>query len=71
MSNYDNIYGELSGQSGWNAHTRDEAFGQQFLETHSDQLIFGTDYLYPGQNVGIFDRFEHSRTRVCRRPLAK
>ncbi len=58
LSEYDNVYGELSGGSGWNALTRDEAFGQQFLETHSGQLIFGTDYLYPGQDVPNFGMFE-------------
>lgn len=61
---YDNVYGDLAGLTGWNALTRDEAFGQAFLERHHDQLIFGTDYLYPGQEVpqrDLFDRFDLDR----------
>lgn len=57
LSEYDNIYGELSGGSGWNALTRDWEFGQQFLEDHSDQIIYGTDYLFPGHGVPHFQLF--------------
>ena len=61
LSEYDNIYGDLSGGSGWNALTRDQEFGQTFLEEHAGQIIFGTDYLYPGHDVPnfqLFDQFE-------------
>jgi uncharacterized protein len=57
LGRYDNLYGDLSGISGWNAITRDPVFGQAFLETHSEQLIFGTDYIYPGQEVPQFELF--------------
>ena len=59
LSEYDNIYGELSGGSGWNALTRDYEFGQAFLEEHSDQIIYGTDYLFPGHDVPHFQLFSH------------
>ncbi|ELY56782.1 amidohydrolase 2 [Natronococcus amylolyticus DSM 10524] len=65
LERYDNLYGDLSGISGWNALTRDPAFGQVFLEAHSEQLIFGTDYIYPGQAVPqleLFDRFDLDRS---------
>ncbi|WP_394739474.1 amidohydrolase family protein [Natronococcus roseus] len=65
LERYDNLYGDLSGISGWNALTRDPAFGQAFLETHSEQLIFGTDYIYPGQEVPqleLFERFDLGRS---------
>ena len=61
LSEYDNMYGELSGGSGWNALTRDHGFGQGFLEEHSDQIIYGTDYLFPGHDVPhlqLFSQFE-------------
>ena len=58
LAEYDNVYGDISGISGWNALTRDEAFGQAFLEDHHERLVFGTDYLYPGQEIAHFDLFE-------------
>lgn len=58
LTEYDNIYGDVSTLSGWNALTRDEAYGQEFLESHHDQLVFGTDYLVPGQEIPHFDLFE-------------
>ena len=57
LSEYDNMYGELSGGSGWNALTRDHEFGQAFLDEHADQIIFGTDYLFPGHDVPHFQLF--------------
>lgn len=57
LDEYDNIYGELSAGSGWNAITRDPEFGQSFLEEHHEQLIFGTDKLAPEQSVDNFDLF--------------
>ncbi|WP_306059153.1 amidohydrolase family protein [Natronococcus wangiae] len=58
LAEYDNIYGDVSTLAGWNALTRDEAYGQAFLESHHDQLVFGSDYLFPGQDVPQFDLFE-------------
>ena len=43
MRTYPNLYGDLSAGSGYCAITRDEDFGLKFLETFSDQLLFGTD----------------------------
>ena len=64
LERYDNIYGDLAGRSGWNALVRDEPYAQPFLETHHEQLVFGTDYLAPGQAVpqfGLFERFDLER----------
>ncbi|SDR18410.1 amidohydrolase family protein [Natronobacterium texcoconense] len=58
LSEYDNLYGDLSGLSGWNALTRDEEYAQSFLEDHHEQLVFGTDYLSPDQEIPHFDLFE-------------
>ncbi|MDG5820810.1 amidohydrolase family protein [Natronococcus sp. A-GB7] len=58
LAEYDNIYGDISTLGGWNALTRDEAYGQAFLESHHDQLLFGTDYLFPGHQIPHFALFE-------------
>lgn len=46
-----NIYGDLSAGSGANAIMRDLEFGRDFLIRRADRLLFGTDYLTPGQDV--------------------
>ena len=43
MEQYDNLWADLSAGSGYNAITRDEAFGLTFLERFQDKLMFGTD----------------------------
>ena len=43
LSDYANIYGDLSAGSGQNALTRDEAFARDFLTRHQDKLLFGSD----------------------------
>jgi predicted TIM-barrel fold metal-dependent hydrolase len=57
MEKYKNIYGELSAGSGANAISRDEKFGREFLIRRADRLMFGTDYLHPGQNVPQLELF--------------
>jgi predicted TIM-barrel fold metal-dependent hydrolase len=57
MDNYDNIYGDLSAGSGANAITRDLEFGREFLIRNADRLLFGTDYLAPGQEVPQFELY--------------
>lgn len=51
MDAYPNIYGDLSAGSGANAISRDLEFGRKFLIRRADRLMFGTDYLSPGQKV--------------------
>ena len=51
FATYPNLYGDLSAGSGANAIMRDMDFGREFLIRNQDQLLFGTDYLAPGQNV--------------------
>jgi predicted TIM-barrel fold metal-dependent hydrolase len=43
LSDYANMYGDLSAGSGLNALTRDEAFTRDFLTRHQDKLLFGSD----------------------------
>lgn len=58
MDKYPNIFGDLSAGSGSNAIARDLAFGREFLVRRADRLMFGTDFLAPGQGVPQFDLFE-------------
>lgn len=58
LSTYDNLYADVSMGSGFNAITRDEAYGQSFLERHHEKLLFGTDFLYAGQKLPQFAFFE-------------
>jgi predicted TIM-barrel fold metal-dependent hydrolase len=43
LSDYPNMYGDLSAGSGLNALTRDEDFARDFVRRHRDKLIFGSD----------------------------
>jgi predicted TIM-barrel fold metal-dependent hydrolase len=52
---YGNLWGDLSAGSGSGALARDRNFGREFLIRRSDRLLFGTDYLRPGQSVPQFE----------------
>ena len=43
LSDYPNIYGDLSAGSGLNALLRDEEHARGFLERHQDKLLYGSD----------------------------
>jgi len=43
LSDYANMYGDLSAGSGLNALTRDEDFTRDFLTRHRNKLLFGSD----------------------------
>lgn len=43
FAKYDNLYGDLSANSGGQAIMRDPEFGLQFLEKYADRLFFATD----------------------------
>ena len=58
MDAYPNLYGELSAGSGANAIGRDLKFGREFLERRRKRILFGTDFLSPGQEVPQFELFE-------------
>jgi predicted TIM-barrel fold metal-dependent hydrolase len=58
LAQYPNLYGDLSAGSGSNAIARDEQYGREFMIRRADQLLFGTDYLAPEQEVPQFALFE-------------
>jgi predicted TIM-barrel fold metal-dependent hydrolase len=43
LSDYPNMYGDVSAGSGLNALTRDESFAREFLTRHREKLLFGSD----------------------------
>ena len=43
LSDFPNVYGDLSAGSGLNALTRDEEFTRDFLQRHQDKLLYGSD----------------------------
>jgi predicted TIM-barrel fold metal-dependent hydrolase len=43
LSDYPNLYGDLSAGSGLNAILRDEDHAREFFQRHQDRLLFGTD----------------------------
>ena len=43
LSDYDNLYGDLSAGSGLNSVTRDEEFAAGFLERHRRRLLWASD----------------------------
>lgn len=47
LKEYENMYGDLSAGSGFNAVSRDPEFGYKFLEEYQDKLMFGTDICSP------------------------
>lgn len=57
MEKYPNLYADLSAGSGAGAISRDLAFGREFLIRRRDRVLFGTDYLQPGQEVPQFALF--------------
>ncbi len=57
MEKYPNLHGDLSAGSGAQAISRDPDFGREFLIRRADRLMFGTDYLSPGQQVPQLDLF--------------
>ncbi len=49
MRRYPNLCGDLSAMSGYNALSRDSAFGWRFIEEFQDRLYFGTDICTAGE----------------------
>lgn len=58
LSDYPNVFGDLSAGSGRNAINRDEEHAAGFLLRHQDKLILGTDC---SDNVGEGDKCSGSR----------
>ncbi len=55
LSNYENVYGDLSARSGYNALQRDYDYAMEFLKELAGNLLFGTDCIHPEQELPIVD----------------
>jgi predicted TIM-barrel fold metal-dependent hydrolase len=55
FDHYPNLWGDLSAGSGAGALSRDRGFAKSFLLRRAERLLFGTDYLRPGQSVPQFE----------------
>jgi uncharacterized protein len=71
MDKYPNLYGDLSAGSGAGAISRDLDFGRKFLIRRQDRIMFGTDFLSPGQDVPQFGLFEQKLTDLPAEVKAK
>ena len=53
LRRYENLYGDLSAGSGYNALARDPDYAVQFLNEFQDKLLFGTDICAPDQKAPL------------------
>jgi predicted TIM-barrel fold metal-dependent hydrolase len=53
LTDYPNMFGDLSAGSGENAFKRDPEHAREFLTRHQDKLMFGTDCLDPTGDVAV------------------
>ena len=49
LSQYENLYADISGFSGYNALTRDPKFTRYFISKYTNKILFGTD----NQSLGL------------------
>lgn len=67
LSDYPNMFGDLSAGSGLNALTRDEGFTRDFLARHQDKLVFGSDC---SDHEGAGEKCQGAQTIAAVRRLA-
>jgi predicted TIM-barrel fold metal-dependent hydrolase len=67
LTDYPNMFGDLSAGSGLNALTRDEDFTRDFLARHQDKLVFGSDC---SDHEGSGEKCQGSQTIAVIRRLA-
>lgn len=55
LENYENVYGDLSAFSGYNALARDLGFAKVFLEKFNRRLLYGTDmeWFFSPENIHL------------------
>lgn len=72
LSEYPNLYGCLSANSGNNALTRDPDFTAPFLERHQEKLIFGSDCACTdGRGGGISQQGNPGASRLAGKCVAR
>ncbi len=68
LSDYPNMFGDLSAGSGLNSLLRDEEHARAFLKRHQDKLIYGSDC---NDRAGTGEACQGSRTLAAIRALAE
>ena len=67
LTDYPNMFGDLSAGSGLNAITRDEDFTRDFLSRHQDKLLYGSDC---NDHAGLGEKCQGAQTIAAIRRLA-
>jgi predicted TIM-barrel fold metal-dependent hydrolase len=67
LSDYPNMFGDLSAGSGFNAFARDEVHAVEFLKRHQDKLLYGSDC---NDHVGKGEKCSGSQQIAAIRRLA-
>jgi len=72
LSDYPNLYGDLSANSGNNALTREPSFTEDFLKRHSEKLLFGSDCACSdGHGAGISQQGNPGAARLAGKCVAR
>lgn len=72
LSDYPNLYGDMSANSGNNALSRDPQFTAGFLKRHEDKLIFGSDCACTdGKGGGISQAGNPAASRLAGKCVAR
>jgi predicted TIM-barrel fold metal-dependent hydrolase len=72
LSDYTNLYGDLSANSGNNALSRDAEFTRDFLKRHQDKLIFGSDCsCTDGKGGGVSQSNNPTASRMAGKCVAR
>jgi hypothetical protein len=72
LSEYPNLFGDLSANSGNNALSRDPGFTRDFLARHQDKLFFGSDCsCTDGHGGGVSQSNNPAATRLAGKCVAR
>jgi uncharacterized protein len=72
LSDYPNLYADMSANSGNNALSRDEAFSREFIVRHKSKLIFGSDCsCADGNGAGISQGNNPEASRLAGKCVAR
>jgi uncharacterized protein len=72
LSDYPNLYGDLSANSGNNGLSRDPAFTADFLRRHQDKLFFGSDCsCADGHGAGVSQANNPAAARLAGKCVAR
>jgi uncharacterized protein len=72
LSDYPNLYGDLSANSGNNMLSRDEGFTRDFLSRHQNKLLFGSDCgCADGHGTGVSQGNNPAAARLAGKCVAR